>query len=90
MYRAQNANRPARPADRAVESAGQTRPAGQRHEIQVRGQRGHTGWWQEPGPAFAASWEKQTGQAARLIMRSRLGRLGDLLPPDPAPGGCAP
>ena len=43
----------------------------------------------DAGPAFAASRGKQTGQAARLIMRSRLHRLGDLLPPDPAPGGCA-
>jgi hypothetical protein len=43
----------------------------------------------DPGPAFAAAWERQTGQAARVTVRSRLYRLGTLAPPDPAPPGCA-
>ena len=38
-------------------------------------------------PSFAAAWERHTGQPARVGRRSRLYRLGRLLPPDPgAPG----
>jgi GNAT superfamily N-acetyltransferase len=38
-------------------------------------------------PSFAAAWERRTGQPARVGRRSRLYRLGRLLPPDPgAPG----
>ena len=40
-------------------------------------------------PSFAAEWERQTGQPARIGRRSRLYRLGRLLPPDPAPPGRA-
>jgi GNAT superfamily N-acetyltransferase len=44
-----------------------------------------------PGPAhaFAAEWQRQTGQPARLGRRERLYRLGELAPPDPAPPGWA-
>ena len=40
-------------------------------------------------PSFAAAWERHTGQPARVGRRSRLYRLGRLLPPDPAPPGRA-
>jgi GNAT superfamily N-acetyltransferase len=40
-------------------------------------------------PSFAAAWERHTGQPARVVRRSRLFRLGRLLPPDPAPPGRA-
>ena len=40
-------------------------------------------------PSFAAAWERHTGQSARIVRRSRLFRLGLLLPPDPAPPGRA-
>ncbi|HEY6277182.1 MAG TPA: GNAT family N-acetyltransferase [Streptosporangiaceae bacterium] len=42
-----------------------------------------------PGPAhaFAAGWLRQTGQPAHLGRRTRLYRLGDLVPPGPAPPG---
>lgn len=40
-------------------------------------------------PSFAAAWERYTGQPARVGRRSRLYRLGRLLPPDPAPPGRA-
>jgi GNAT superfamily N-acetyltransferase len=40
-------------------------------------------------PSFAAAWERYTGQPARVGRRSRLYRLGRLLPPDPAPPGQA-
>jgi len=40
-------------------------------------------------PAFADAWERQTGQPTRVGRRSRLYRLGRLLPPDPAPPGRA-
>jgi GNAT superfamily N-acetyltransferase len=40
-------------------------------------------------PSFAAEWERHTGQPARIGRRSRLYRLGRLLPPDPAPAGRA-
>jgi len=40
-------------------------------------------------PSFAAAWERQTGQRARVGRRSRLYRLGRLRPPDPAPPGRA-
>jgi GNAT superfamily N-acetyltransferase len=40
-------------------------------------------------PSFAAAWERHTGQPARAVRRSRLYRLGRLLPPDPAPLGRA-
>ncbi len=42
-----------------------------------------------PGPAqaFAAAWQRQTGLAARVGRHERLYRLGDLVPPDPAPAG---
>jgi len=45
----------------------------------------------DPGTAqsFAAAWERHTGQPARVVRRSRLYRLGRLLPPDPAPPGRA-
>jgi GNAT superfamily N-acetyltransferase len=39
--------------------------------------------------SFAAAWERHTGQPARAGRRSRLYRLGALLPPDPAPPGRA-
>jgi GNAT superfamily N-acetyltransferase len=39
--------------------------------------------------AFAAEWQRQTGQPARVGRRERLYRLGELLPPDPAPAGQA-
>ena len=44
-----------------------------------------------PGPAqaFAAAWERQTGQPAQVSRRERLYRLGKLVPPDPAPPGQA-
>ena len=40
-----------------------------------------------PGPAwaFAAEWQRQTGQPARVGRHERLYRLGELRPPDPAP-----
>jgi GNAT superfamily N-acetyltransferase len=41
------------------------------------------------GAAFAAAWQARTGQPARPGIRSRLYRLGQLLPPDPAPPGRA-
>jgi GNAT superfamily N-acetyltransferase len=40
-------------------------------------------------PAFAAAWERQTGQPSRVSRRSRLYRLGRLRPPDPPPPGRA-
>jgi GNAT superfamily N-acetyltransferase len=40
-------------------------------------------------PSFATAWEQRTGQPARIGRRSRLYRLGRLLPPDPAPAGRA-
>jgi GNAT superfamily N-acetyltransferase len=40
-------------------------------------------------PSFAAAWERHTGQPARVGRRSRLYRLGRLLPPDPGPPGRA-
>jgi GNAT superfamily N-acetyltransferase len=40
-------------------------------------------------PSFAAAWERHTGQPARVVRRSRLFRLGRLLPPDPPPPGRA-
>ena len=40
-------------------------------------------------PSFAAAWERHTGQPARVSRRSRLYRLGRLLPPDPPPPGRA-
>ena len=40
-------------------------------------------------PSFAAAWERRTGQPSRAGRRSRLYRLGRLLPPDPAPPGRA-
>lgn len=40
-------------------------------------------------PSFAAAWERHTGQPARVVRRSRLFRLGRLLPPGPAPPGRA-
>jgi GNAT superfamily N-acetyltransferase len=39
--------------------------------------------------SFAAAWELRTGQPARVGRRTRLHRLGQLLPPDPAPPGRA-
>ena len=44
-----------------------------------------------PGPAqaFAAAWQRQTGQPARVGRRERLYRLGELVPPAPAPAGQA-
>jgi GNAT superfamily N-acetyltransferase len=44
-----------------------------------------------PGPAwaFAAAWQRQTGQPAQVGRHERLYRLGDLVPPDPAPAGQA-
>ena len=44
-----------------------------------------------PGPAqaFAAEWQQQTGQPARVGRRERLYRLGELVPPAPAPAGQA-
>ena len=44
-----------------------------------------------PGPAwaFAAEWQRQTGQPARVGRRERLYRLGELVAPDPAPAGQA-
>jgi GNAT superfamily N-acetyltransferase len=44
-----------------------------------------------PGPAqaFAAAWQRQTGQPARVGRHERLYRLGELVPPDPAPAGHA-
>jgi GNAT superfamily N-acetyltransferase len=41
------------------------------------------------GPAFAAAWQRRTGQRASIRVRSRLYRLGRLRPPDPAPPGRA-
>jgi GNAT superfamily N-acetyltransferase len=38
-------------------------------------------------PAFAAAWERQTGEPSRVGRRSRLYRLGRLRPPDPPPPG---
>jgi len=38
---------------------------------------------------FAAAWQRHTGQPARVGRRSRMYRLGRLLPPDPAPPGRA-
>ncbi len=44
-----------------------------------------------PGPAqaFAAAWQQQTGQPAQVTRHERLYRLGELVPPDPAPAGQA-
>jgi GNAT superfamily N-acetyltransferase len=44
-----------------------------------------------PGPAraFAAAWQRQTGQPARVSRHERLYRLGELVPPDPAVAGQA-
>jgi GNAT superfamily N-acetyltransferase len=44
-----------------------------------------------PGPAraFAAAWQRQTGQPARVSRHERLYRLGELVPPDPPPSGQA-
>jgi GNAT superfamily N-acetyltransferase len=42
-----------------------------------------------PGAAFAAAWQRHTGQAAHAGMRMRLYALGRLLPPDPPPPGRA-
>jgi hypothetical protein len=44
-----------------------------------------------PGDAagFAAAWEDLTGETARVYRRSRLFRLGELLPPTPRPAGAA-
>lgn len=39
--------------------------------------------------AFAAAWTERTGQAATVVERNRLYRLGELAPPDPAPSGYA-
>jgi GNAT superfamily N-acetyltransferase len=40
-------------------------------------------------PSFAAAWELRTGQPSRTGRRSRMYRLGQLRPPDPAPPGRA-
>jgi len=39
--------------------------------------------------AFSAAWQGLTGASADIRMRSRLYRLGELLPPSPAPPGAA-
>jgi GNAT superfamily N-acetyltransferase len=39
--------------------------------------------------AFAAAWQGRTGVPTRVLRRSRLFRLGELNPPDPAPDGRA-
>jgi predicted GNAT family acetyltransferase len=38
---------------------------------------------------FAARWEQRTGAAASVFQRHRLYRLGELVPPSPAPDGRA-
>jgi predicted GNAT family acetyltransferase len=42
-----------------------------------------------PGAAFAAAWQRHTGQAAHTGMRMRLYALDRLVPPDPLPPGRA-
>jgi GNAT superfamily N-acetyltransferase len=42
-----------------------------------------------PAWAFATEWQRQTGQPARVGRHERLYRLGELVPPDPAPAGQA-
>jgi RimJ/RimL family protein N-acetyltransferase len=39
--------------------------------------------------AFAAAWQRRTGESAAVHLRTRLFRLGILSPPDPAPRGTA-
>ena len=55
--------------------------------------RGRFPAWVMADPAtaefFAAAWERHTGQPTRVARRSRLYRLGRLLPPDPPPPGRA-
>jgi RimJ/RimL family protein N-acetyltransferase len=41
----------------------------------------------ETGAAFAAAWQHRTGDAAKVHLRSRLFRLGELVRPDPGPEG---
>jgi GNAT superfamily N-acetyltransferase len=57
----------------------------------VAGARPVAGVGGPPGPvrAFAAEWQQQTGQPARVGRHERLYRLGGLVPPDPAPPGQA-
>ncbi|GAA2475841.1 GNAT family N-acetyltransferase [Streptomyces gobitricini] len=51
----------------------------------VRGVKGGDG----PAQAFAAEWTGGDAYAWRVVVRSRLFRLGDLAPPRPAPPGTA-
>jgi GNAT superfamily N-acetyltransferase len=44
---------------------------------------------QETAAAFAAAWRDRAGGNPQVHRRSRLFRLGDLIPPDPGPGGSA-
>jgi predicted GNAT family acetyltransferase len=42
---------------------------------------------QHVAKVFAAAWQDRTGDTAEPRVRMRLHRLGDLIPPDPAPDG---
>jgi hypothetical protein len=44
---------------------------------------------QEAADAFAAAWRDRTGDAVAVSRRMRLFRLGELIPPRPAPEGTA-
>jgi RimJ/RimL family protein N-acetyltransferase len=44
---------------------------------------------QEAADAFAAAWRDRTGDAVAVYRRMRLFRLGELIPPRPAPEGTA-
>ncbi|MEU6037215.1 GNAT family N-acetyltransferase [Actinomadura sp. NPDC047616] len=50
-----------------------------------------SGFNAEPGTAeaFAAAWGRRTGVGAQVVKRTRLYRLGRLVPPSPAPPGGA-
>ncbi len=58
-------------------------------EVLARADTPLTGVNGEPAAAegFAAAWRKHTGATAETLMRQRLFRLGELVPPAPAPRG---
>ncbi|HKB30649.1 MAG TPA: GNAT family N-acetyltransferase, partial [Streptosporangiaceae bacterium] len=60
-------------------------------ELLARAETPLTGVNGEPAAAedFAAAWGEQTGAKAKTSMRERLFRLGELVPPTPAPRGHA-
>jgi GNAT superfamily N-acetyltransferase len=69
-------------------SPGQHRPAASSGAGQHRPLAGVNGS-PDTAPVFAAAWQARTGCRAKVAMRSRLYRLGHLVPPSPPPAGSA-